>query len=56
MTQGQHLGFRLFLSKIPYHGTEELLYDLLIQKAMEFSRTLEFHTDMLATNKQNQGL
>jgi hypothetical protein len=51
MTQGQHLAFRLFLNKFIYQGRDELLYGFLIQKAVEFSRTLEFRTDLLDMDK-----
>jgi hypothetical protein len=52
MTQGQHLAFRLFLNKFIYQGKDEFLHGFLIQKAVEFSRTLEFRTDLLDTNKR----
>jgi hypothetical protein len=55
MTPGQELAFRIFLNKFTYQGKDESLRGFLIQKAFEFSRTLEFHTDLLVTIKQNQG-
>jgi hypothetical protein len=56
MTQGQHLAFRIFLNKFKYHGKDELLHGFIIQKAIEFSRTLEFRMDLWDTNKRNQDL
>lgn len=55
MTHGQRLGFRSFLNNFIYQGNDELVHDFIIQKAIEFSRTLEFHMDLLAAKKQNQG-